>query len=66
MLNEILTKKKKKEKTAENTALPPTRRQKPSHKKPNGGGYTAVQPFSAIKKRHPFFDLTKGSNLRKE
>jgi hypothetical protein len=52
----VLKKKEKKEKTAENTALPPTRRQKPTHEKPNSGGYAAVQPFHESKKRHPFFD----------
>jgi hypothetical protein len=29
--------------------LPPTHRQKPSHKKPNGGGYAAAQTFDEIK-----------------
>jgi hypothetical protein len=33
-----------------NTALPPTRRRKPTHEKPNGGGYAAVQTFPATKK----------------
>jgi hypothetical protein len=46
--------------------LPPTRRQKPSHEKPNGGGYAAAQTFPAIKKRQPFFDLMKGNNLNKK
>jgi hypothetical protein len=32
-----------------NTALPPTRRQKPTHEKPNGGGYAAVQTFHESK-----------------
>jgi hypothetical protein len=36
---------------SENTVLPPTRRQKPSHKKPNGGGYAAAQTFCEIKKK---------------
>jgi hypothetical protein len=31
-------KKKKKEKTSSNTALPPTRRQKPTHKSPTAAG----------------------------
>jgi hypothetical protein len=44
----VLTKKKIKKKPSWNTALPPTRRQKPTLKKPNGGGYAAVQTFSAI------------------
>jgi hypothetical protein len=48
--------KKMKKKTAGNIALPPTSRQKPTHKKPNGGGYAAAQTFSEIKKRQPFFD----------
>jgi hypothetical protein len=42
-------KKIKKKNTASNTALPPTRRQKPTPEKPNGGGYAAVQTFGAIK-----------------
>jgi hypothetical protein len=54
--NAVLTKKNKKNKTSQNTALPPTRRQKPTHKKPNGGGYAAVQTFCDIKKKHSFFD----------
>jgi hypothetical protein len=33
--------------------LPPTHRQKPSHKKPNGGGYAAAQTFAEMKKKHP-------------
>jgi hypothetical protein len=36
--------------------LPPTRRQKPTHKKPNGGGYAAAQTFDAMKEKKPFFD----------
>jgi hypothetical protein len=54
-----LTNKKNKKKASSNTALPPTRRPKPSHEKPNGGGYAAVQPFSAIRKKAPFIKLTK-------
>jgi hypothetical protein len=46
-----LTKKNKKNKTAENTALPPTRRQKPTLEKPNGGEYAAVQTFCVTKKK---------------
>jgi hypothetical protein len=45
----VLTEKKKKN-TLQNTALPPTRHQKPTHEKPNGGGYAAVQTFCEIKK----------------
>jgi hypothetical protein len=51
----ILNKKRKKN-TSQNTVLPPTHRQKLTHKKPNGGGYAAAQTFCEIKKRHPFFD----------
>jgi hypothetical protein len=45
----MLTKKNKKKTASANTALPPTRRQKPTHEKPNGGGYAAVQTFAEIK-----------------
>jgi hypothetical protein len=43
--------KKEKKTPAPNTALPPTRRQKPTHQKPNGGGYAAAQTFSETKKK---------------
>jgi hypothetical protein len=43
--------KKIKKKASANTVLPPTRRQKPTHKKPNGGGYAAAQTFHESKKR---------------
>jgi hypothetical protein len=52
----MLNKKIKKKTPSENTALPPTRRQKPTHERLNGGGYAAVQTFCDIKKRQPFFD----------
>jgi hypothetical protein len=42
---------------AGNTVLPPTRRQKPSHKKPSGGGYAAAQTFCDIKKRASVLQL---------
>jgi hypothetical protein len=45
-----LTKKIKKGMTA-NTQLPQTRRQKPTHKGSTGGGYSAVEPLAAIKKK---------------
>jgi hypothetical protein len=48
--------KKEKKITSQNTVLPPTHRQKPSHEKPNGGGYAAAQAFCDIKKKQPFFD----------
>jgi hypothetical protein len=31
--------------------LPPTHRQKPTHKKPNGGGYAAAQTFHEIRRK---------------
>jgi hypothetical protein len=40
-----------KKKASRNTVLPPTHRQKPSHKKPNGGGYAAAQTFAEMKKK---------------
>lgn len=42
----------KKNKTSQNNALPPTRRQKPTHERLNGGGYAGVQPFSSIKRKN--------------
>jgi hypothetical protein len=42
--------KKNKKKTVQNTVLPPTHRQKPTHEKPNGGGYAAAQTFCEMKK----------------
>jgi hypothetical protein len=55
MLKEI---KKRKKGMTQNTTLPPTRRQKPTHEKPNGGGYAAVQTFHESKKR-PVLRLNK-------
>jgi hypothetical protein len=46
-----MTKKIKKNKTSQNTALPPTRRQKPTHERLNGGGYAAVQTFRESKRK---------------
>jgi hypothetical protein len=54
----MLTEKNKKKRCAGNTALPPIRRQKPTHEKPNGGGYAAVQTFDDIKKK-PVLRLNK-------
>jgi hypothetical protein len=51
MHNYVLKEKIKKKGMTLNTALPPTSRQKPTHEKPSGGGYAAVQTFSAIKKK---------------
>jgi hypothetical protein len=42
-----------------NTALPPTRRQKPTHEKPSGGGYAAVQTFAEIKQKKSVLWLNK-------
>jgi hypothetical protein len=50
--NYVLKKKIKKKKPSWNTALPPTRRQKPTHEKPSGGGYAAVQTLAETKIKH--------------
>jgi hypothetical protein len=49
-MHNYVLKKKRKKTSSWNTALPPTRRQKPTHEKPSGGGYAAVQTFCTIKK----------------
>jgi hypothetical protein len=54
MHNYVLTKKrkkkKKKENTSQNTALPPTRRQKPTHKIPTAAGMRQCNRSATSKK----------------
>jgi hypothetical protein len=59
----VLKKKNKKRKdiTEHRTAANPP--QKPTHKAQRGG-YAAVQPFSATKKKAPFFVQTKRKKLK--
>jgi hypothetical protein len=58
--------KKKKKKTAGNTALPPTRRQKPTHERLNGGGYAAVQTFAETKNKKSVLRLNKRKKIKKQ
>jgi hypothetical protein len=51
--NAVLTKKKIKKKPSWNTVLPPTHRQKPTHKSPTAAGMRQHKRSAKSKKRHP-------------
>jgi hypothetical protein len=56
MHNYVLKKKNKKKAASANTALPHIHAQSPRPEKPNTRVRSAVQTFSATKKKPPFFD----------